>query len=160
MSERRESNIEGFGVKALSGPMIGFSTFDGMLFFLGFSLFLVAVVGQFSFLAVFKLETYKSAVGGVPLWDRIVAGAMGIIPLSFETYRAVSILLKSPSILPKISAATLTVAMVAYLFGLWLHDWNEDEKKHDKIRKWIRIILLLVIATPLVFLAFLLGHQL
>ncbi len=131
---------------------------DYVWVFLGFVLFLFAVGAKFELAGRdFGFKTDQT----LPLWDRMVAGSVGIIPLSLELYRAVTNL--SPlRILPWASAAAITLSTVAYLLALWWHGWNEDRKgdKLDGPRKRIRIVLLLMIFVPLVFLLFLLPHQL
>ncbi len=133
------------------------SGLDGVLTVLGFAFLLVAIVGQFKFFGI--VETYKSAEGGIPMWDRLIAGALGTIFISFEVYRVVKALEPSSNLLPKASAAATTGVLFLYLFALWLHDWNEDEKQKEKpLRKWIRIVLLVMLFIPLLFLFFLPVH--
>ncbi len=125
----------------------------GMLTILGFVFLLFAIVGQFEFFG--GLKAYKSAEGQVPIWDRLIAGTLGTLFISLDAYRVVSKLIQSSSsLLPKASAAAITVAMSLYLFALWWHDKNEDLAT-NKVREQIRILLFIMLFIPLVFLIFL-----
>jgi len=121
----------------------------GILTILGFAFLLIAIVGKFKFFGI--IETYKKEEGGIPMWDRLISGALGTIFISFEAYRVVKELEPCSSLLPKATAAATTAALFLYLFALWLHDWNEDKEKKEKpVRKWIRIVLLVMLAIPLI----------
>ena len=77
------------------------TTLDYVWVILGFSMFLYAIGAKFRLGS--KLIGFETGET-LPLWDRMIVGAVGIIPLSLEWYNAVS-KFSTPGILPWASAA-------------------------------------------------------
>lgn len=132
--------------------------FDAILVSVGFTLFLVAVVGQFKFFGFFGLETYQSDRERVaPIWDRIIAGEIGIVPLSIAIFHSTAeVLGPTSTIIAKAASGAVVGAMILYLFALILHDWNDDPRKNERMRKAIRLVLIVSLGPPLIFLVLIL----